>query len=68
MITEDDLRRIIREELSELVALIQKMSVQAPTEPPPIMNDFRRAEMAALAARDKSRAKKALKGWDYSKA
>ena len=67
MITEEDVRRIIREELSELVALIQKMSVQAPTEPPPIMNDYLRAEREMLADRDKKRAKKALKGWDYSK-
>ena len=66
MITEEDIRRIIREELSELVALIQKMSVQTPPEPPPIMNDFLRAQRASLEARDKSRAKKKLKGWDYS--
>lgn len=57
MITEDDVRRIIREELRVFLASIQRTDVRATVELPvipPLVNDFQRAKRAALEAREKS--------------
>lgn len=58
--------QMILSRLDSIERLLRKLLVPS-TLLSPADNDFLRAEQAALAARDKSRAKKALKGWDYSK-
>lgn len=57
--------QMILSRLDSIEGLLRKL-----VAPPPLLsptdNDFLRAERESLAARDRSRAKKALKGWDYS--
>lgn len=57
--------QMILSRLDSIEGLLRKL-VAPPPLLPPTDNDFLRAERAMLEARDKSRAKKALKGWDYS--
>lgn len=58
--------QMILNRLDAIERLLRKLVAPTPLLPP-TDNDFLRAERESLAARDKSRAKKALKGWDYSK-